>query len=120
MARRSSLDDKLAAVRALRDRDPSPEVTAEVRKALADKSNLVVAAAAAIAGDQGLAELAPALEAAFGPFLIDPLKNDKLCRAKLAIVQALDKLEHNRADVFQKAARHVQREPVWGGSEDTA
>ena len=120
MARRSSLDDKLAAVRALRDRDPSPEVTAELRKALADRSNLVVAAAAAIAGDQRLAELAPALEGAFEPFLVDPLKTDKLCRAKLAIVQALDKLEHTRADVFQKAARHVQMEPVWGGSEDTA
>ena len=120
MAKRSSLDDKLAAVKALRDRDPSPEVTAELRKALADKSNLVVAAAAAIAGDQRLAELAPALEAAFDPFLVDPLKTDKLCRAKLAIVEALDKLEHTRADVFRKAARHVQMEPVWGGSEDTA
>jgi len=65
-------------------------------------------------------ELAPALEAAFDPFLVDPLKTDKLCRAKLATVEALDKLEHTRADVFQKAAHHVQMEPVWGGSEDTA
>ena len=120
MARRSSLDDKLAAVKALRDRDPSPEVTAELRKALADRSNLVVAAAASIVRDQGLAELAQALESAFHPFLVDPLKTDKLCRAKLAIVEALDKLEHNRDEVFQKAAHHVQLEPVWGGSEDTA
>ena len=52
MAKRSSLDDKLAAVRRLRDEDPSPEVTAELRKALADRSNLVVAAAADIVGDQ--------------------------------------------------------------------
>jgi len=120
MAKRSSLDDKLAAVKALRDRDPSPGVTAELRKALGDRSNLVVAAAASIAGDQRLVELAQALEAAFEPFLVDPLKTDKLCRAKLAIVEALDKLEHMREDVFQKAARHVQMEPVWGGSEDTA
>jgi HEAT repeat protein len=120
MAKRSSLDDKLASVRALRDREPSPEVTAELRKVLASRSNLVVAAAAAIAGDQRLAELAPSLESAFDSFLIDPLKTDRLCRAKLAIVEALDKLEHGRSDVFHKAAWHVQMEPVWGGSEDTA
>jgi HEAT repeat protein len=120
MAKRASLDDKLSEVRQLRDQDPGPEVTAELRKALADRSNLVVAAAAAIVGDRMLGELATAMEAAFPRFLEDPLKTDKLCRAKLAIVQALDKLEHAKPDVFFQAARHVQLEPVWGGSEDTA
>jgi HEAT repeat protein len=120
MAKRLSLDDKLAAVRLLRDRDPSPELTTELKTAIGDKSNLIVAAAAAIAGDHGLAETAPALAFAFDRFLVDPLKTDKLCRAKLAIIQALDKLEQGAPDVFLKAARHVQLEPVWGGSEDTA
>ncbi len=120
MAKRLSLDDKLAAVRLLRDRDPSPELTAELKTAIDDRSNLIVAAAAAIAGDQGLVELAPTLASALDRFLVDPLKTDKLCRAKLAVIQALDKLEHGAPDVFLKAARHVQLEPVWGGSEDTA
>ena len=120
MAKRLSLDDKLAAVRLLRDRDPSPELTAELKTAIDDRSNLIVAAAAAIAGDQGLLELAPTLASALDRFLVDPLKTDKLCRAKLAVIQALDKLEHGAPDVFLKAARHVQLEPVWGGSEDTA
>ncbi len=31
---------------------------------------------------------------------------------------ALDKLEHQDADVFRKAAVHVQFEPVWGGQID--
>ena len=120
MAKRLSLDDKLAAVRLLRDRDPSPELTAELKTAIDDRSNLIVAAAAAIAGDQGLLELVPTLASALDRFLVDPLKTDKLCRAKLAVIQALDKLEHRAPDVFLKAARHVQLEPVWGGSEDTA
>jgi HEAT repeat protein len=120
MGKRASLDDKLAAVRRLRDQDPSPELTAELRKALADRSNLVVAAAASIAGDRRLAELAAPLEAAFPRFMEDPEKTDKLCRAKLAIVQALDKMEHGSDEVFLQAARHVQLEPVWGGSEDSA
>src|SRR5262249_23714126 len=60
------------------------------------------------------------LETAFERLLVDPVKSDKLCRGKLAIVQALDKLEHERPDIFLSAARHVQFEPVWGGQEDTA
>src|SRR5579883_1000141 len=120
MAKRLSVEEKLSAVRRLRDQDPSPRVTAELRSALADKSNLSIAAAAAIAGDQKLADLASDLEAAFDRLLVDPLKSDKLCRGKLAIVQALDKLEHERPDIFLKAARHIQFEPAWGGEEDTA
>jgi HEAT repeat protein len=120
MAKRQSVDDKLSEVRRLRDHDPSPEVTTRLRESLGDKSNLVAAAAASIAGDQRLVELADALETAFGRFMNDPEKTDKLCRAKLAVVQALDKLEHEREEVFLQAARHVQFEPVWGGKEDTA
>ena len=120
MAGRESLDDKLAALRALRGQTLTAEQKAELRKRIGDRSNLVVAAAAAIAGENTLADLAGDLEAAFDRFLVNPLKDDKLCRAKLAIVQALDKMEHQRTDVFLKAARHVQFEPVWGGSEDSA
>ncbi len=120
MAPRASLDDKLAAIRELRGRALSGEQKAELRKRIGDRSNLVVAAAAAIAGDDALVELAKDLEAAFDRFLVNPLKDDKLCRAKIAIVQALDRMEHQDTDVFHKAARHVQLEPVWGGPEDTA
>jgi hypothetical protein len=120
MATRASLDDKLAELRALRGRTLTPEQKAELRKRIGDRSNLVVAAAAALAGENALADYAGDLEAAFDRFLVDPLKNDKLCRAKLAIVQALDRMEHQDTIVFQKAARHVQLEPVWGGSEDSA
>jgi hypothetical protein len=120
MAARQSLDDKLAALRALRGRTLTDDQRAELRKRLGDRSNLVVAAAAALAGDNALHELTKDLEAAFDRFLVNPLKDDKLCRAKIAIVQALDRMEHPGPDVFLKAARHVQLEPVWGGSEDSA
>jgi HEAT repeat protein len=120
MAKRLSVDEKLASIRRLRELPPSSEVTSELKKALRDKSNLIVAAAAAIAGNQKHIDLAADLEAAFERFLVDPLKTDKLCRAKIAIVEGLDKLEHERPDVLLRAARHVQFEPVWGGEEDTA
>jgi HEAT repeat protein len=120
MATRVSLDDKLAAVRQLRGQVLNADQKAELRKSLGDRSNLVVAAAAEIAGENALVELAKDLEAAFPRFLVNPLKDDKLCRAKIAIVQALDKMEHQGTDVFEPAATYVQLEPVWGGTEDTA
>jgi hypothetical protein len=120
MANRASLDDKLAALRALRGQVLIPEQKAELRQRLGDRSNLVVAAAAALAGENTLVELARDLEAAFDRFLLNPLKDDKLCRAKIAVVQALDRMEHPAPDVFLRAARHVQLEPVWGGTEDSA
>src|SRR4051812_14593054 len=120
MAARQSLDDKLAALRALRGRTLTDDQKAELRKRIGDRSNLVVAAAAAIAGEGTLVELARDLGAAFDRFLVNPVKDDKLCRAKIAIVQALDRMEHPNPDIFLKAARHVQLEPVWGGAEDSA
>jgi HEAT repeat protein len=120
MAARLSLDDKLNALRQLRGRALGPEHQPELRKALGDRSNLVVAAAAELAGEHALVELAKDLEAAFPRFLANPLRDDKLCRAKIAIVQALDRMEHQRPGVFETAAAHVQLEPVWGGTEDSA
>jgi HEAT repeat protein len=120
MAKRLSVEEKLSAIRRLRELEPSPQVTGELRTALGDKSNLIVAAAAAIVADQNHIGLSTELEAAFDRFLVEPLKSDKLCRAKIAIIQALDKLEHDRTDIFLRAATHVQFEPVWGGSEDSA
>jgi HEAT repeat protein len=120
MAGRESLDDKLAAIRALRGQALTPDQIAQVKKRIGDRSNLVVAAAASIAGENVLVELAKDLEAAFDRFLINPVKDDKLCRAKVAVVEALDKIEYQKTDVFLKAARHVQFEPVWGGTEDSA
>jgi HEAT repeat protein len=120
MASRESLDDKLAALRALRGRPLAAGEKAELRTRLGDRSNLVVAAAAALAGDNALVELSKDMEAAFDRFLANPLKDDKLCRAKVAIVQALDGMEHQDTDLFRRAARHVQLEPVWGGVEDSA
>jgi len=120
MAARASLDDKLAALRSLRGQALTPEQREEVRKRIGNRSNLVVAAAANLAGENTLADLAGDLEAAFDRFLVDPIRDDKLCRAKIAIVEALDKMEHLRTDVFLKAARHVQFEPVWAGTEDSA
>ncbi len=119
MGTRLSLDDKLAAIRELRGQPLSAQQTAELRRFIGDRSNLVVAAAAAIAGEQTLVELSADLAAAYDRFLVNPLKDDKLCRAKIAVIAALDKLEHQEKEIFRRAAVHVQFEPVWGGEVDS-
>jgi HEAT repeat protein len=120
MSKRLTLEDKLAAIRGIREELACAEHIAALRASLSDKSNLVVAAAAAIVGERGHVELATELEAAFHRFLVHPAKDDKLCRAKVAVIQALERLEHARPEVFRNAARHVQLEPVWGGQADSA
>lgn len=120
MAARGSLDDKLAALKALKGRDLSEADRAEVRKRLGDKSNLIVAVAAELAGVNGMHEAGPDLIKAFDRFVEDGSKTDKMCRAKTAVMQALERLEHRDSVFYLKASRYVQFEPVWGGQEDTA
>src|SRR5438105_5117424 len=120
MPRGRSLNDKLARLRTLRKNAGALESVRELRAALADKSNLVVAEAAEIIGAGRVAELAPELVSAFDYFLVKPLQRDKMCRAKTALAEALNNLEYPGEDVFWRGARHVQPEPVWGGTQDTA
>jgi HEAT repeat protein len=90
-----------------------------LRKGLEDRVSIVVARAAELSGELGAASLTPELIRAFRRFLEEPTR-DKGCLAKIAIAEALTRLEHSDAEVFLKGIRHVQREPVWGGTEDTA
>ncbi|HEV3080932.1 MAG TPA: HEAT repeat domain-containing protein [Gemmataceae bacterium] len=117
---RQSLEAKLARLRSLRGAASGPEAVKELRVALGDASNFVVADAASIVGEAHIAELAPALVAAFERFFDNPVKTDKLCKAKLALAEALNQLEFDEEDIFWKGARYVQFEPVWGGQQDTA
>jgi HEAT repeat protein len=120
MAKSRSVDAKLSRLQALSRETATHDHLLELRKALGDQSNLVVAAAAEIVGERILSDLGPDLVAAFDRFLIEPASHDKLCRAKIALMGALNKIEYDREDVFLSGLRHVQKEPRWGGEEDTA
>ena len=117
---KKEFEHRVAAIEALTQATPSPEVTAALRKALADKNNFLVSKAAAAVGNQGLQILTDDLLSAFARFLKDATKTDPQCWAKNAIVKALRQLGHSDAAVFIQGTAHVQMEPVWGGSTDTA
>lgn len=120
MGKARGTDAKLDRLRLLRDEPGGPVLISELRTALGDKSNLVVAEAAEVVGDRRVTELIPDLVTTFDRFLIDAAETDKLCRAKIAIVEALDKIEYDREEIFRTALSHVQPEGRWGGSDDTA
>ena len=105
---------------ALRSEPPSPAGRAEAAKYLNSKMNLVAAKAARIAGEWLAAELTPQLVEAFDRFMLKPETSDKRCAAKIEILKALCKLEYPSPSIFRRSLRHVQMEPTWGGSVDTA
>lgn len=98
----------------------TPEGWKQIAKALASKSNLVAAKAARIAGDAQWTELTEELVTAFDRFLKRGPELDKGCVALTAIMRALYSLDYDGVEFYLAGMRHVQLEPVWGGSSDTA
>jgi HEAT repeat protein len=90
----------------------------QFEKALASKWNLVAAKAARIVGDAQWKDLTEDLAKAFGRFLARG--GDKGCAALTAIARALFALDYDEPELYLKGMRHVQMEPVWGGSVDAA
>jgi HEAT repeat protein len=115
---KDTVEEKIAAIHGLRS---SPADAVEpLRKALRDRNNVVCSKAAAVAGDLLLRDLIPDLLAAFERFLKEPVKTDPKCWAKTAIVKALKDLAHEDPEIYLRGMAHVQKEPVWGGQEDSA
>jgi HEAT repeat protein len=117
---KEAFDRKIAALESLRADPASPATLEQLRKALKDRNNYLVAKAATMAGQLGLKPLAPDLAVAFDRFLTDAVKTDPKCWAKNAIAKALKDLEHDDPAVFLRGIVHVQMEPVWGGQSDSA
>ena len=117
--KKQALDNKVEALEALRSA-PHETAAAQLRKALKDRNNWLVSKAAALAAALILQELIPDLLAAFDRFMLDPVKSDPQCWAKNAIAKALKDLGHHDPEVYLRGFAHVQLEPVWGGSADSA
>lgn len=111
---------KLARLRELEGGTASPQVIAELRRYLADASNVVVAEAAKLLKDRAAAGLAPDLVAAFDRFMVDPEETDKQCRAKIEIVDALNRFDHAEPDVFLRGLTHVQDSRFGDQGQDAA
>jgi HEAT repeat protein len=89
-------------------------------EAIGQRHYRVIARAAELAGERLCYELEPALIDAFRGLCGADYKADPGCQAKAAIARALVALDCLDAGLFREGIRLVQREPVWGGSIDTA
>lgn len=117
---RDALAEALASVAVVRADPYAPGAAGELRLALAGRSNLVVARAAEIVTEWELADFAPDVARAFDRFMTDAVRRDPTCAAKIALAEALVRLDHGDEERFGRGVRHVQPEPVWGGTVDTA
>ncbi len=98
----------------------TPEGKAAFQKALAAKSNLVVAKAARIAGGAQWLDLTRDLATAFDRMIAKGAATDKACAATIAIARALVQLDFDSPDVFLRGMKHVQMEGSWGPPVDAA
>ncbi len=114
--------DPIQAALARLDEIPlrTPEGAAAFKKALAAKSNLIVAKAAKIIGAAQWLELSGDLASAFDSLLAKGAPTDKGCAGTIAIARALVRLDYDAPAVFLCGVRHVQMEGSWGPSVDAA
>ena len=119
MPAKRTFDAELAALDALRDVAPETAKPA-LAKALGLRNNFLVAKAATVALHHQLTSLTPDLAAAFPRFLENAQKSDPQCWAKNAIAKTLAEFEYQDPELFLAGMRHIQLEPVWGGTEDSA
>ncbi len=121
---RRTLEAQLAELRDLCDTADAADLRASLSRALASSTNVLVAKAASAVLEHRLDSLSESLIQAFDRFLHLPAAKDKGCAAKVSCVLALIELAPGPGEVvervFQPGSKHVQMEPVWGKSVDTA
>lgn len=89
-----------------------------LQKALRDRSNYVVAKAAAIVARRYVTPVIPDLLTAYDRLFV--AESDPLVLGKQAIANALKEIDYREPAPFIRGLQHIQLEPVWGGSEDRA
>jgi hypothetical protein len=111
---------------ALRDLDRTAsgsmtdESIADIKRALNGSTSLLTARAAGIVGQLRLEDLIPDMISAFQRLMVDGVKKDKLCLAKIAIADALNAMDYLGEEVFVSGAYYTQKEPAFGGFIDPA
>jgi hypothetical protein len=119
MPGKHNFEEQIAALEELRQQ-PEDARVGPLRKALAHRNNFLVAKAADLAREFRMTQLMPELLSAFDRFFQNPEKSDPQCWAKNALSRTIAALEHQEHEVFLRGMGHIQMEPVWGGSSDTA
>ncbi|HXB20825.1 MAG TPA: HEAT repeat domain-containing protein [Candidatus Solibacter sp.] len=121
MKKPDPVEQALDRLSTLRSGDgPPSEVAQELKRFLGNRSSLVSAKAAKIAGELRSSQLVPDLVAAFERLMADPHKLDKGCAALTEIVAALYEMDYLEPEIYLKGMHHVQMEGAFGPPVDAA
>lgn len=120
MAAKDTLNIRIRQIEDLAEKTGDPATIDRLRAALRGRDHHLVAAAARVAGQARLTELAGDMAEAFERFMINPVATDKTCVAKTAIIEALNAMEAVSPSLCRLGVRHVQMEPAWGPPVDAA
>lgn len=112
------VERQLEHLKEIRSAGPSEAGLKDLRKALADKVNLIVAKAAAIACEWQARPLLPNLLEAYNRLFQDGA--DPQCWGKNELSKCLKELGVADSAVFLRGLRHRQMENTWGGKTDSA
>ncbi len=116
----SSFEAAYNALQSLGTGPVGAQTIATLKLAIDGANSLLVSAAADIAGRRKLHDLVPDMISAFESLMTNGSKKDKLCNAKISIVNALNEMEYMGDEVLVAGAKYVQIEPAYGGPVDTA
>jgi hypothetical protein len=114
------LEAQLAKAKALRYEDNTEENLEQLRGFLKKGEGLVVTEAANIVAEWYAVDLSVDLLAAFDRLSHDGPEVDPQCYGKQAVLKALRQLGWGQPEIFMRACKLIQLEPVWGGKEDSA
>ena len=120
MSKPDPVQQALERLGELRHATRTDEVINEVRHGLRNRSNLVIAKAAKVAGELQAKTLVPDLVASFHKLMKDPLRLDKRCAALTEIVTALYEFDCDDPDPYLIGLRHIQMEGSYGPPVDAA
>ncbi len=120
MSKPDPVERALERLGELRHAPLTDQAIGEIRHNLHNRSNLVIAKAAKVAGELHARAVVPDLVASFHKLMTDPLRLDKRCAALTEIVTALYELDCEDPDPYLIGLRHIQMEGAYGPPVDAA
>jgi hypothetical protein len=121
MAKSQKLEAALSQLKAIQPLESFSEGDVQViQKIVQGKQSMAIAPATQLIVKHQLVQLIPDLITAFERMLQNGEKTDPSCKAKWAIANSLYQLERPDVEMSLAGIRHIQKEPVWGGTQDTA
>jgi len=121
VAKRQTIKEKIDELNQIQPESVlDDDIKSKTKKYLSGANNVLAAEAARVIGKTKTEELIPELEQCFHKHTENPVKTDRGCLAKTAIVNVLNKLDYGDSNLLVTGVRYVQMEPEFGGQVDKA